>query len=106
MGKRNESHVKTRVKRTLTAAECYQHWPVQTGYGAACLDCHGCYREQYFAVETKAPGKHPTPRQELTINDIRAAGGAVFVIGESYDVKTERFSGEDELDAWLILNAP
>jgi len=54
--------------------------PVQNGMGAPSLDFIGSYKGYFFAVETKAPGKKPTPRQEVTIETIRAAGGAVFVI--------------------------
>lgn len=99
-----EGKVKDRVKKRLKRAGAYQHWPVQTGYGAACLDCHGCYFGIYFAIETKAPGKHPTPRQELTMEAVREAGGFVLVIGESFD--GEYYSGEAELDEWLTNNSP
>jgi hypothetical protein len=99
-----EGKVKARVKKRLKVAGAYQHWPVQTGYGAACLDCHGCYNGIYYAIETKAPGKHPTPRQEITMEDVRNAGGFVLVVGESFD--GEYYSGEQELDAWLTVNSP
>ncbi len=98
-----EAKVKARVKKTLKAYGAYQHWPVQMGYGAACLDCHGSYKGLYYAIETKAPGKHPTPRQLITIEDIENAGGKVFVIGEAEDHGPEKFkySGERELEIWL-----
>lgn len=98
-----EAKVKTRVKKILKEYSAYQHWPVQTGYGAACLDCHGCFKGHYFAIETKAPGKHPTPRQLMTIEDIEAAGGKVFVIGEAEDhgPQNYKYSGMRELEAWL-----
>lgn len=99
-----EGKVKTRVKKRLKEAGAYQHWPVQQGYGAACLDCHGCHNGIYFAIETKAPGKHPTPRQEITLEDVRDAGGYTLVIGETYDKDTDKYSGEQELDEWLTLN--
>ena len=95
-----EAKVKTRVKKLLKEYGTYQHWPVQTGYGAACLDCHACYKGLYFAVETKAPGKHPTPRQEITIEDIQEADGKVFVIGEILH-KDGTYSGMVQLQAWL-----
>jgi len=94
-----EAKVKARVKKTLKSYGAYQHWPVQTGYGAACLDCHACYKGIYFAIETKAPGKHPTPRQLLTIDDVENAGGKVFVIGEA--LIGALYSGERELLEWL-----
>ena len=58
----------------------YTFWPVQHGFGAATLDMIGAINGRAFAVETKAPGKAPTPRQELTIDEMRRAGVAVFVI--------------------------
>lgn len=95
-----EAKVKARVKKTLKAFGCYQHWPVQTGYGAACLDCHACHNGLYFVVETKAPGKYPTPRQELTIEDVENAGGKTFVIGSVLH-DDGFYSGEVDLAEWL-----
>lgn len=57
-----------------------QFWPVPSGFGASDLDVICCYYGHYFAIETKASGKLPTPRQKLTIAETRAAGGAAFVI--------------------------
>lgn len=58
----------------------YAHWPVQNGMGAPSLDCVVCYYGCFVAIETKAPGKKPTPRQELTIRQMTDAGAAVLVI--------------------------
>lgn len=55
-------------------------WPVQNGMGSPSLDCLVCYRGLLIAIETKAPGKRPTPRQETTIAEYRAAGAIVLVI--------------------------
>lgn len=98
-----EKVVKTRVKKLLDKHSCYYFMPVQSGYGSATLDFLGCHRRRFFAVETKAPGKHPTPRQELIISMMKEAKAAVFVIGESYDESEDTFSGMDELEAWLVL---
>ena len=95
-----ENKVKKQVKSLLDLHNAYHHWPVQAGYGMACLDCHGCHQSEYFAVETKAPGKHPTPRQEIVMRDIQRTGGVVFVIGERVDGKGN-YSGMTELAAWL-----
>lgn len=54
--------------------------PVPSGFGESTLDYIGCYRGKYFAVETKAPGKKPTDRQNMIIDRMRKAGGAVFII--------------------------
>ena len=97
-----EGKVKDRVKRLLKQYSCYQFWPVQTGYGASALDCIGCYKGFFLSVETKAPGKHLTPRQRLTRDDMEAAKGKVFVIGESID-EDGNYSGMGELEAWLLM---
>jgi hypothetical protein len=75
-----EYRIKRHVKARLNAVGAYHHWPVQTGMGAPCLDCHGCYKGRYFAIETKRPGGKPTAMQDIIIEQIRAAGGEVFVI--------------------------
>jgi hypothetical protein len=75
-----EGKVKLKVKKLLKDAGAYQHWPVQTGYGTPCLDCHACIYGWYVGIETKAPGKKPTVRQEKTIGEINAAQGITLVI--------------------------
>lgn len=95
-----ESYVKGLVKKLLEKYGAHQHWPVQTGYGAATLDCVGCYNSLYFAVETKRPGKTTTARQDLTIKEMREAGAAVFVVGERWE--NDVFSGMDDLEEWLL----
>jgi hypothetical protein len=90
-----ESKVKMRVKRLLTRAGAYQFWPVQTGYGAATLDCLGFHEGRGFSVETKAPKKKPTVRQQVTADEIQASGAAVFIV--------DGINGEYErLEAWLF----
>jgi hypothetical protein len=88
-----EGIVKIAVRKILVTYGAYYHSPVQNGMGSPSLDFVGCYFGRYYAIETKAPGKKPTPRQEFTIQGIRASGGKVFVIsGEE---------GYDELRRWL-----
>jgi hypothetical protein len=77
-----EGRIKQAVKKRLKELGAFQHWPVQNGMGAPCLDCHGCYNSKYFAIETKRPGGVPTPRQQHTIEAIRAAGGIVLIIDD------------------------
>ena len=83
-----EGKVKDRVKRML---EKFRYdsdgkqvmdtfWPVPNGMGASHLDCIICFYGRYIAIETKAPGKKPTPRQEQRITSVASAGGAVLVI--------------------------
>lgn len=89
-----EGKVKDKVKKVLKQHGAYWHMPVQGGFGAPCLDINVCFNGRYAAVETKAPGKKPTPRQLLTIAEIEAAGGKVFVVDGDVGCK--------ELSDWLL----
>ena len=75
-----EATVKRKVKAALKEIGAFQHWPVQTGMGAPILDCIACINGRYIAIETKAAGKHPTPRQHMLIEQIEQAGGWTYVI--------------------------
>lgn len=76
-----EGKIKTALKRELARVpECYQFWPVQMGLGAATLDCLLCVSGRFVAVETKAPGKRLTTRQEITAAAIAKAGAMVYVV--------------------------
>lgn len=75
-----EGRVKELVKAVLKETGAYKFMPVQNGMGEPGLDFYCCFRGWFIAIETKAPGKVPTPRQEDTIRRIRDAGGIVFVI--------------------------
>ncbi len=75
-----EGKVKNEVKKQLKLLGAYQFWPVQTGMGAPTLDCLCSINGRFVGIETKAPGKRPTPRQELTINAICNSGGITLVI--------------------------
>jgi hypothetical protein len=76
-----ENKVKKKVKGLLAEyTMLYSNWPVPAGYGTPTLDCIGCHYGLFFAVETKAPGKKPTPRQAEIIRQMVEAGAAVFVV--------------------------
>lgn len=76
-----EGRVKVKLKRALkTLPQQYQFWPVQSGLGAATLDCLLCFNGEFIGIETKALGKKMTERQQLTAKAINAAGGRVFLI--------------------------
>jgi hypothetical protein len=76
-----EGKIKAKVKRALNSlSRCYSFMPVQMGMGAATLDYLCCINGHFVAIETKAPGKYLTPRQQLTSDTIKAAGGEVFVV--------------------------
>lgn len=88
-----ESRVKAKVKELLKKYGAYWHCPVQNGMGAPSLDFIGCHYGDFFAVETKAPGKKPTPRQEMTMESMEKAGGRPFVVAGD--------AGMEELEEWL-----
>jgi hypothetical protein len=92
-----EGKVKERVKTLLKQHGAYWHCPVQNGMGKPALDfMHVLVRGRPCAIETKAPGKKPTARQLLTIAEIEAAGGLVFVID----------GDTSELEEWLRESLP
>lgn len=93
-----EGKIKARVKNILTefggeytnvdgfACRALKHyWPVPSGMGASDIDCIVCYYGRYISIETKAPGKKPTPRQDLTLAETKAAGGISLVIASMED---------------------
>lgn len=76
-----EGKVKKQVSTLLKSYKClFYTMPVPSGFGESTLDYMGCYRGYYFAIETKAPSKRPTPRQQTVITQMQQAGAAVFVI--------------------------
>ena len=94
-----EGKVKEQVKRALKGLQAkgypvYWHMPVQNGMGKPSLDFIGCVKGQFFAIETKAPGKKPTERQQGTIAEMQKAGAHVFV----YDG-----SNPEVLAGWLAM---
>ena len=92
-----EGKVKRKVSRLLKETEyVYYHMPVQNGMGRPTLDYVGCHMGRFFAIETKAPGKKPTARQKLTMQEMESAGAEVFLI-DSVDAI-------GELDQWLKEN--
>ncbi len=110
-----EERVKNHVKRLFKKYGVSYFMPVQSGYGSASLDFLACHKGRFLAVETKAPGKHLTPRQELIKSEIERAGGTVFIIGERFipgdqvisvagpQPPKDTFSGMEALEGWLLL---
>jgi hypothetical protein len=76
--KTEEGKLKDKVKAFLNERGAYYHMPVPSGYGSPTLDFVGCYRGYFFAIETKAPGKRPTPRQCATMQSMQNAGGCAL----------------------------
>lgn len=88
-----EGRVKSKINKVLAPRKPLLWWdmPVPGGYGKPTLDYVGCYQGRAFAIEAKAAGKKPTPRQDLTIEAMRVAGMKVFVID----------GDTTELELWL-----
>lgn len=87
MARTPEAAVKEKVTALLNSyAGIWYYMPVPTGYGKRTVDYLGCFRGVFFAIETKAEGKQPTPLQFQTIEDIEGAYGTVFIVaGETPD---------------------
>ena len=82
-----EKTVKLAVKKRVKEIGAYYFWPVPMGLGTVTLDCLGCLNGRFFAIECKAPGKKPTMLQEITMQQIKAAGGLVFVVDNVEDAR-------------------
>jgi hypothetical protein len=70
-----ESYQKKKVRNYLSAIGAYRFSPVQMGIGSSTLDDLCCIAGRFVGIEYKAEGKAPTPRQLLTMTQIREAGG-------------------------------
>ena len=77
-----EGEIKREVDRILDncPVPCWYFKPVQSGYGKRALDYIACIGGFFVAIETKAPGKEPTPYQRITSVDMLLAGGRVWCI--------------------------
>jgi hypothetical protein len=82
-----EGKIKAKVKKLLNRHKVYSHMPVQNGMGSPTLDFVCCFLGAYLAIETKAPGKKPTPRQQKTMGQIRAAEGLALVVSCDDDIE-------------------
>lgn len=85
-----ERHVKDEVKKILKKYGDHidGFWPVPSGYGESHLDWVGCVNGAFVSIETKRPGKRPTPRQTVRINNVLKAGGIALVIDGTEDTTT------------------
>lgn len=93
-----ESKVKGRVKKVIEkyGSRIDSFWPVPYGIGESHLDCILCVNGYFVAIETKAPGGKPTPRQRFRIGTVERAGGIALVIDG-----TDKTTTYDELDELL-----
>jgi hypothetical protein len=76
-----EGKIKQALKKALSRLPSYYRFaPVQSGLGATTLDYLCCINSKFVAIETKAPGKQLTVRQQATKEQIERAGGLVYVV--------------------------
>ena len=81
-----EGELKEQIKLYLKQLGASYYMPVPSGYGRQSVDFLVCCPQwfnhgrigRYLAIETKAPGKKPTPRQAQFLAEIKAAGGVAF----------------------------
>ena len=71
-----EGSTKDKVKAFLKERGAW--FTVGTGLATLPVDIIGCYRGRFFVIEVKAPGKKPTPKQNLIMEKIVACGGATI----------------------------
>lgn len=85
-----EGKVKAAVRKVLDnfKSELDTFWPVPSGYGPSHLDCIICAWGRFVSIETKAPGKKPTPRQKERIASVHRAGGIAVVIDGTHNTTT------------------
>jgi hypothetical protein len=77
-----EGKVKKAINKVLDKykGKVYKFMPVPGGFGPSSLDYILCVGGSFLAIEAKAPGKKPTPRQNAIIGAIIRAGGTVIVV--------------------------
>ncbi len=96
-----EGAVKKRVLAILDrhGEGVYRFMPVQSGIGGKTLDILVCAYGTFLAIETKAPGKKPTPLQELCGRKIMRARGVVLVVDGSEESYARLEAQLNELSA-------
>ena len=80
-----EGKVKQAIVKSLKEVGAYYFMPVQNGMGAPSLDFLVCHGGKFIGIEAKAPGKKPTPRQELTMRAMQESQGIVFVVDSTFE---------------------
>jgi VRR-NUC domain len=86
-----EGKVKDACKRLLKQHGIWYYMPVQNGMGVVGIpDIIACWKGQFLAIETKAPGKlsNVTPNQQNTINEINRNGGWAIVVDDADKLAT------------------
>lgn len=71
-----ESYEKDEIKLYLETIGAWHFSPYMAGFGKAGVpDIIACIDGCFWGIEVKRPGKEPTPRQTLRMNEIEKAGG-------------------------------
>jgi hypothetical protein len=86
MAQTPEGRVKDDVKKVLKARDIWFFMPMQNGFGVVGIpDFICCWKGQFLAIETKAPGKRgqTTPNQERRIEEIKTHGGWAIVVDDA-----------------------
>ena len=100
-----EGKVKSRVKSVLTKRGAWWYCPVSNGMGAPSLDFLCAIKGNMFGIETKAPGRKPTPRQRLTMRSMMDKDIPCFVIDGTEDMNQQETLWPPEEDAaWPITS--
>ena len=78
-----EGKVKKEVAKWLRDNDIWYFMPMQNGMGVVGIpDFICCWRGEFLAIETKAPGKllNLTPNQKNRIREIEEHGGTAYVV--------------------------
>jgi len=84
-----EGKVKDAVKKVLKTRDIWFFMPMQNGFGVVGIpDFICCWKGQFLAIETKAPGKRAqtTANQKRTIEEIKSHGGWAIVVDDAKQV--------------------
>lgn len=81
-----EGKVKAAVKKVLQSRNIWFFMPMQNGFGVVGIpDFICCWRGQFIAIETKAPGKRnsTTANQDRKLSEITTHGGWALVVDDA-----------------------
>jgi hypothetical protein len=93
-----EGKLKQQVKKVLDKHGVWYYMPVQNGMGVTGIpDFICCDNGRLVGIETKAPGKHPTPNQIRIGDQITGHGGVWFVVHDADEVEQYFSSKESNL---------
>ena len=78
-----EAKVKSKIRKMLSAYDCYITMPIGTGFGCAGVpDYLVCINGHFLGIEAKAGKNKPTALQDQHMTNIRRFGGYTIVVNE------------------------